>query len=66
MKELLLRKWKLNTCFQEEKGSQVLEIVIVIAVLLAVALVFNKELKAFADKLFGVVFSDENIFSIIG
>ncbi len=62
----LLQKLKASTFIKEEKGSQVLEIVIVIAVLLAVALLFNQELKAFANQLFGTVFSDSSIFEVLG
>lgn len=62
----LLCAEKIRALARDEKGSVVLEAVIVIAVVLAIALIFNTQIKAFADKLFTAVFSDNNIFSFIG
>ena len=39
------------------EGSVVLEVVIVIAIVLAVALIFNDEIKSFADQLFSRAFN---------
>lgn len=51
--------------FRDEEGSAVLEVVIVIAVLLAVAVLFNNQLRGFADKLFTSVFAESNVFSVL-
>ncbi len=73
MREQLVRKWhtsKTRGIFQksaaDEKGSAVLEVVIVIAVVLAVALIFNSELRAFANSLFTSVFDDSSVLEVIG
>ncbi len=50
----------------DERGSAVLEVVIVIAVILAVALIFNTQLRAFANSLFSSVFQDSSIMEVIG
>lgn len=49
--------------FQEhrESGLGTLEIVLISGVLLAVALLFNKEIRDFAEKLFRHVFNDRSI-----
>ena len=49
----------------DEEGSQVLEVVVVIAVVLAVAVIFNAQLRDFADRLFRSVFADNNVFTIL-
>ncbi|WEG34901.1 hypothetical protein PYS61_04920 [Amygdalobacter indicium] len=45
-----------------EQGSVVLEVVIVIAVIIAVALIFNKTLKEYANSLINVVFGERSFF----
>lgn len=45
----------------DERGLGTLEIVILIAVLLAVALLFNDQIRQFADKLFKAVFNDGKV-----
>ncbi|NCC82859.1 MAG: hypothetical protein EOM03_01875 [Clostridia bacterium] len=55
----------LKRLIYEERGSAVLEVVVVISVILAVALIFNTQLTAFANRLFGSVFTESNIFEIL-
>lgn len=55
------------TCMSENKdGAATLEVVIIIAVLMAIALIFNTQLRQFAQNLFHKVFDDQSILSQIG
>lgn len=60
-----LKKESFGNFLKDESGSAVLEVVIVIGVVLAVALIFNSQLRDFADKLFNTVFSDSNVFNAL-
>ncbi len=51
---------------KDEHGASTLEVVIVIAVLLAIALIFNTQIREFANQLFDKVFNDSNIIDQIG
>lgn len=51
---------------QDERAAATLEIVIIIAVLLAIALIFNTQLRQFAQSLFDKVFDDQNVLNQIG
>lgn len=62
----ILRLKKGLLCGEEEEAAATLEIVIIIAVLLAIALLFNKELRAFAKTLFDKIFNEENVLSHMG
>lgn len=55
MKNLLARFWK------EEEGMGTVEIVIIIAVLVAVALIFRKAIIQFVTNITGKLFSTENV-----
>lgn len=55
MKNLLARFWK------EEEGMGTVEIVIIIAVLVAVALIFRKAITQFVTNITGKLFSKENV-----
>lgn len=50
----------------DQSGSAVLEVVVVIAVVLAIALLFNTQLQAYAQRLFSHVFNDNSVFEILG
>lgn len=54
MKKLLSRFWK------EEEGMGTVEIVIIIAVLVAVALIFREQIIGAVTNLMGKLFSNEN------
>ena len=58
-------KKEIQKLLYEQDGSQVLEVVIMIAILLGLALVFNEQLQAFANRLFAQVFSNESVFEIL-
>lgn len=47
---------------RKENGSAVIEVVIVIAVIIAVALIFNKTLREYANSLIQVVFGERGFF----
>lgn len=47
---------------RKEAASVVLEVVIVIAVIIAVALIFNKGLRDYANSLIDVVFGERGFF----
>lgn len=55
----LRNNWK--NFYQKEEGSVVLEVVIVIAIVLAITLVFNEEIKAFASEIFSRAFDTNNL-----
>ncbi len=59
-------KTLIRDSIMEERGSAVLEVVIVIAVIMAVALLFNSELRSFAGSLFTSVFNDSSVLDVIG
>lgn len=48
------------------EGSAVIETVIVLAVIIAVALIFNTQIRAFAGRLFAMVFSDDSVLDALG
>ena len=48
-----------------EPAMGTLEVVVITGILLAIALIFNKEIRAFADKLFSAIFSDSNVINQI-
>lgn len=54
MKKLLSRFWK------EEEGMGTVEIVVIIAVLVAVALIFREQITGAVKSLMGKLFSNEN------
>lgn len=45
----------------DEEGSAILEAVIVIAVVIAIALLFNTQIREFAQKLFTSVFQNNSL-----
>lgn len=47
---------KFAQLLSDETGSAVLEVVIVIAIVLAIALIFNNEIRMFANSLFDKAF----------
>lgn len=49
-----------------EKGLGTLEVVILIAVLIAIALIFNDSIRSFAQKLFKFVFDDGKVTGQLG
>ncbi|ADC90561.1 hypothetical protein HMPREF0868_0711 [Mageeibacillus indolicus UPII9-5] len=51
---------------ENKDGAATLEVVIIIAVLMAIALIFNTQLRQFAQNLFHKVFDDQSILSQIG
>lgn len=53
---------KLQSLTRKENASAVIEVVIVIAVLIAVALIFNKTLREYANSLIQVVFGERGFF----
>lgn len=53
------------TVLQDNSGAATLEIVIIIAVLLAIALIFNSELRSFAQSIFDKVFDEQSVLSQI-
>lgn len=55
-------KHKSKLLNKKESGSAVIEVVIVIAVLIAVALIFNKTLREYANSLIQVVFGERGFF----
>lgn len=55
MKEMLRRFW------QEEEGMGTVEIVIIIGILVAVALIFRKALLSFVNQLMGKFFDASSI-----
>ena len=55
MKEMLRRFW------QEEKGMGTVEIVIIIGILVAVALIFRKALLGFVNQLMSKFFDPSNV-----
>lgn len=58
MKEFWKRFWK------EEDGMETIEVVVIIAVLIAIALIFRKAIVGFVQKLVGQLFSDGNVGTI--
>lgn len=46
--------------FRKQKGIGTLEVVIIIAVLLAVALIFRSSITAYAKNLMSIVFNEQN------
>lgn len=52
---------KRNRIFARRKGIGTLEVVIIIAVLLSVAMIFRQSLTAYAKHLISTVFSEQNI-----
>lgn len=55
MKEMLRRFW------QEEEGMGTVEIVIIIGILVAVALIFRKALLGFVNQLMSKFFNPDNV-----
>lgn len=51
---------------EDRSGASTLEVVVVIAVLLAIALLFNTQIRSFAQSLFSKVFNDSEVLSKIG
>ncbi len=47
-------------------GMGTVEIVIIIAVLVALALIFRVALMGYADKIMGYVFNDQNVMDRLG
>ena len=64
VKQYKQRLSKSETCLlkQAEAGSAAIEVVIVIAVIIAVALIFNKTLREYANSLIQVVFGERSFF----
>lgn len=60
-RHILSRKAGGTAWLLDQRGLGTLEIVILIAVLLAVALLFNDQIRQFADKLFKAVFNDGKV-----
>lgn len=58
MKEFWKRFWK------EEDGMETIEVVVIIAVLIAIALIFRKAIVRFVQKLVDQLFSDGNVGTI--
>lgn len=58
MKEFWKRFWK------EEDGMETIEVVVIIAVLIAIALIFRKAIVGFVQKLVDQLFSDGNVGTI--
>lgn len=59
-------KGKFPSLYYDENGAATLEIVIIIAVLIAIALIFNTQLRNFATSLFNKVFDDNSVLDQIG
>ncbi|MDI9468742.1 MAG: Flp1 family type IVb pilin [Bacillota bacterium] len=51
---------------KDERGMGTLEVVIIIAALLALAILFNTQIRAFADRAFQLVFNDNRIVDVLG
>ncbi len=49
----------------DNRGMGTLEVVILVAVLLAIALIFNEQIRSFSSRLFKAVFDDSSIISKI-
>ena len=47
------------------EGSAVIETVIVLAVIVAIALIFNSQIRSFAGRLFEMVFSDDSVLDAL-
>ena len=47
------------------EGSAVIETVIVLAVIVAIALIFNQQIRDFASRLFDMVFNDNSILDAL-
>ena len=61
-----LLKLRLKSFYKgSEEGMGTLEIVVITGILLTVALIFNKQIKGFADNLFSSVFNDSKVISNI-
>ncbi len=61
-----LIKLRLKALYKgSEEGMGTLEIVVITGILLTVALIFNKQIKGFADNLFSSVFNDSKVISNI-
>lgn len=50
-----------TSCLHKRNGIGTLEVVIIIAVLLAVALIFRGSITAYAKNLMGIVFNEQNV-----
>lgn len=47
------------------EGSAVIETVIVLAVIVAIALIFNTQIRSFASRLFDMIFNDDSILKAL-
>ncbi len=51
---------------RDERAMGTLEVVIIIAALLALAILFNTQIRAFADRALQLVFNDSRIVDVLG
>lgn len=65
VQKLKTRVGQIISFAKEESGSAVLETVIVIAVIIAIAILFNTQLRAYAEKLINAVFSDASVLELV-
>ncbi len=62
----MISKYKYySNLFRSEKGSVVLEVVIVIAIILALALIFNEQITSFATGLFNRIFDISKLDNVL-
>lgn len=68
MKDLLGMKFRVNSKISggSYRAAVVLEVVLVIAILIAIAILFNAEVRAFAVDMFSTVFGSSPAASIVG
>lgn len=60
------RPRRLRQLAGDRRGMGTLEVVIIIAALLALAILFNKQIRGFADQAFKLVFDDSSIVDVLG
>ncbi|HHX37674.1 MAG TPA: hypothetical protein GX717_06815 [Clostridiaceae bacterium] len=57
--------FSLRRICRDQAGLGTLEVVVLIAILLAIALIFNENIRSFANKLFTSVFNDGRVLKEI-
>ena len=62
---ILMNELKRKKPALDDRGMGTLEIVILIAILLAIALIFNEQIHSFSSRLFKAVFDDNRVISKI-